>query len=92
MFQTNCSRSSQDTQVVETGLSDFYKANLTVLKMYFTKQKHETIFYKNYNKFDNLKFKEALNRELMKHDLNNIDYENFHETMLSVLNAHGPLG
>ena len=27
----------------------------------------------------------------MKHDLNNIDYENFHETMLSVLNAHGPL-
>ena len=91
LFQTNCSRSSQDTQVIETDLSDFYKANLTVLKMYFTKQKHETIFYKNYNKFDNLKFKEALNRELMKHDLNNIDYENFHETMLSVLNAHGPL-
>ena len=60
LFQTNCSRSSQDTQVIETDLSDFYKANLTVLKMYYTKQKHETIFYKNYNKFDNLKFKEAL--------------------------------
>ena len=66
--------------------------NLTVLKMFFTNQKDETIFYRNYKKFDNLKFKEALNRELMKHDLNNIDYENFHETMLSVLNAHGPLG
>ena len=59
--------------------------------MYFTKQKHETIFYRNYKKFDNLKFKEALNRELMKHDLNNIDYENFHEIVLSVLNAHPPL-
>ena len=27
----------------------------------------------------------------MKHDLNNIDYENFHEIVLSILNAHAPL-
>ena len=59
--------------------------------MYFTKQKHEIIFYRNYQKFDNLKFKEALNRELMKHDLNNIDYENFHKIVLSILNAHPSL-
>ena len=59
--------------------------------MFFTKQKDETIFYRNYKKFDNLKFKKALNRELMKHDLNNIDYENFHEIVLSILNAHAPL-
>ena len=59
--------------------------------MFFTKQKHETIFYRNYKKFDNLKFKEALNRELMKHDLNSIDYKNFHEIVLSILNAHAPL-
>ena len=59
--------------------------------MFFTKQKHETIFYRNYKKFDNLKFKEPLNRELMKHDLNNIDYEDFHEIALSILNAHVPL-
>ena len=65
--------------------------NLTVLKMFFTKQKHETIFYWNYKKFDNLKFKEALNRELTKYDLNNIDYENFPEIVLSILNAHVPL-
>ena len=38
-----------------------------------------------------LKFKEALNRESMKHDVNNIDYEIFHETVLSILNAHAPL-
>ena len=65
--------------------------NLTVLKMFFMKQQHETIFYRNCKKFDNLKFKEALNRELMKHGLNNIDYENFHEIVLSILNAHAPL-
>ena len=27
----------------------------------------------------------------MKHDANNIDYEIFHETVLSILNAHAPL-
>ena len=59
--------------------------------MFFTKQKHENIFYRNYKKFDNLKFKEALNRELMKHDLNYIDYENFHKIVLSILNSHAPL-
>ena len=91
LFQTNCSRSFQDTQGIETGLSDFHKMNLTVLKISFTKQKHGTIFYKNYKKFDNLEFKEALNKELMKHDLSNIDYEHFHEIVLSILNAHAPL-
>ena len=53
--------------------------------MYFTKQKNETIFYRKkcsifYKKFNNLKHKEVLNRELMKLDANNIDYEIFHET------------
>ena len=53
--------------------------------MFFTKQKHETIFYRNH------KFKAALNRELMKHDLNNIGYKDFHEIVLLILNAHAPL-
>ena len=32
LFLTSCSRSFQDTQIIETGLSDFCKMNLTVLK------------------------------------------------------------
>ena len=91
MFLTNCSRGFQDTNVIESGLSDFQKMNLTVLKMYFTKQKHKTIFCKNYKDLDNLTFKEALNKELIKHDLNNIDYKIFDEIVLSILNAHAPL-
>ena len=77
LFLTNCSRSFQDIQVIQTCLSDFHKMNLTVSKIFFTKQKHETFFYRIYKKFDNLKVKEALDKELMKHDFNNIDYENF---------------
>ena len=57
--------------------------------MYFAKQKHESIFYNNYKKY-NLKFKEALDRELMKHDVNNIYYKTFHDIVLSILNVHAP--
>ena len=49
------------------------------------------IFYWNHKKFDNLKFKESINRELLKNDANNIDYDIFHETVLSILKAHVPL-
>ena len=59
--------------------------------MYVTKQKHETIFHRNNKKHDNLNFKEALNWELMKCDVNNIGSGIFHETVLSILNAHTPL-
>ena len=37
LFLINCSRRFQDTQVIETGLSDFHKMNLNVLKIFFTK-------------------------------------------------------
>ena len=42
-------------------------------------------------KIDNLKFKEPLKKELMKHDVNNIDYEIFQEIVLPIRNAHAPL-
>ena len=82
LFLTNCSRSFQDTQIIETGLSDFHKMNITVLKMFFSKQKHETVFFRNYKKFDNSAFSKALNRELLKYDLNNIEYDTFQEIMV----------
>ena len=65
--------------------------NVTVLKTFFTKQKHKTIFYRSHKKFGNLKLKEAPNRELMKHDVKNIDYKIIHEIVLSILDRHAPL-
>ena len=62
---TSCPRRYQATQVIETGLSDCHKMNITVLKMFFSKQKHETVVFQNYKNFDNSAFKEALNREIL---------------------------
>ena len=65
--------------------------NLTVLKMHFKKQEPNVIWYRNFKTFDSLKFKEDLNRELSKHDMNNMDYETFQEIMLSLLDLYAPL-
>ena len=75
LFLKNCLRSLQDTQVIETGLSDFHKINITSLKMFFSKQKHETVFFGNYKKFDASAFREAIIRELLKYDFKNIEYD-----------------
>ena len=91
LFLTNCSRSFQDSQVIESELSDLHKMNITVLKMFFNKHKHETVFFRNYKKFDNSAFREALNKELLKYDLSNIEYDTFQEIIVSLLNIYAPL-
>ena len=37
LILTNCSRSFQNTDVFETGLSDFHELTFTVLKQYYRK-------------------------------------------------------
>ena len=37
LFLRNCSKSSKYTYILETGLSDFYKINITTLKMFSLK-------------------------------------------------------
>ena len=56
--------------------------------MFFTKQKQKPIFYRNYKELDDLTFKEALNRELAKCNLNNTDYAIFHGIVISILHVH----
>ena len=91
LFLTNSSRSFQNTKAIETGISDFHKINLTVLKMYFNKQKNNAVFYRNYKKFDKQEFRNSLDRELLNHDINNIEFETFQNVMISILNKHAPM-
>ena len=49
------------------------------------------LFFRNYKTFDNSAFREALNRELIKYDLNNIEIDTFQEIMVSLLNVYAPL-
>ena len=49
----NSSRSFQNSSVFETGLFDFHKITITVLKQYFPKLKPKVVNYRDYQNFQN---------------------------------------
>ena len=54
-FQRSC--------VIETGLSDFHKMTITILKMWFCKLEPKVVSYRNYEFFSNDTFLKSLNSE-----------------------------
>ena len=77
---TNSPRSFQSSNVFETGLSDFHKLTTTVLKQYFPKLKPKVVNYRDYRKFRNDGFRAQRDCEILKHDINNMEYQHFHNT------------
>ena len=51
LIVTNRPKCFQDTVVFETGLSDFHKMSITVMKMYYTKQKPSIVHYRKFTNF-----------------------------------------
>ena len=64
---TNKARRFQRSCVIETGLSDFHKMIITVLKMQFRKLEPNVVSYRNYKIFSNDIFLKSLNSELSKY-------------------------
>ena len=76
---------------METGISDFHKMLITVLKIFYKKQKQKIIHYKNYKTFNANLFKKELNNELLSIDNNNAGLVEFINTILSILDKHAPI-
>ena len=70
----------QNSNVFETGLSDFHKLTTTVLKQYFPKLKPKVVNYRDYRKFRNDGFRAQRDCEILKYDINNMEYQHFHNT------------
>ena len=77
-----------NTAAVWSGLSDFHKLVLTVLKT-FDKNKPCEIFYRDYKNFNSESFNEDLQKILSITQINTC--KQFEDTFLSVLNMHAPL-
>ena len=88
---TNRPRSFQNTNVIETGLSDFHKLTITVLKAKFQKQAPKVIHYRNYKKFNNNLFRNDLLWQLNTEGIHNMECEEFEKYFLCTLNKHAPL-
>ena len=90
LFLTNRPRTFQCTTTIETGISDFHKLVVTVLKTFYKKQRPKIIHYRNYKNFENDNFHENLKEELLKFDITNAPLSKFNDTVLSVLGKHAP--
>ena len=69
----------------ETGISYFYKLFITVVRVFYKKQKPETTqYYRSYKNFKNQLFQTELNIELLKIDIKNVDLLEFTAIFSSV--------
>ena len=66
LFLTNSAFSFQNTTTVATGLSDFHKMVVTVMKTTFPKAEPQVVYYRDYKNFDLYNFRKDLREELRK--------------------------
>ena len=81
----------QQTTTVETGLSDFHKMVVTVLKTTFPKQGPTVINYRNYKNFTETVFRNDLREELRRIEPSDLNYSSFETTFDKVLIKHAPI-
>ena len=93
LFLTNTIRSFQETQVFETGLSDFHKLVVTVLKSTFPKSPPKIITYRSYKNFSNDLFRDDLNSLLSKENMTRdfTSLASFTKIFIDTLNKHAPI-
>ena len=90
LILTNKIRSFQNTMLCETGLSDFHKMTLTVIKTCFKKLKPQIISYRDYKNFQN----DVFRRDLLEHLSSfpdDLSEDTFETILLHILNLHAPL-
>ena len=91
LFLTNSINSFQKSTVVETGLSDFHRLIVSVIKSYSPKRTPDIVPYRKYTNFDMDKFIEEISFNLAKHNLQELTREAFISMFNTVFEKHAPL-
>ena len=85
---TKSSYNFQNTKAISTGLSDFNKMVVSVLKHNFHRSAPKELVYRNYTNFDRVILKrepeDRLNQQINK-------YKPFVQIFLEILNIHAPI-
>ena len=82
----------QNSCLIETGLSDFHKMVLTVIKANFRKLEPKIMIYPNYRYLSNDRFRQKMTSELSKVVLENSDkgFNKFLDLCKEALNMYAP--
>ena len=92
LILTNRVSSFQNTDAIETGLSDFHCMIVTVLKGGFVKRGPKLINYRDYRNFRIDNFRNDVCIELSKHiPVDSMSYDTFDSVVKQVLNEHAPI-
>ena len=89
LMLTNNNLSFQHTSTYFTGISDFHKLVVSVMKISFTKNEPKNIYYRDYKHFNLLDFQNDLKDTFSNNKIDScLNFTNF---FLNTLNVHAPL-
>ena len=91
LFLTNYPKSFESTLTIETGLSDFHKLIVTVLKVKHEEVPPKIIQCRDYKNFDSTRFFEKVQLSLIHLDMNSLDFGSFKNCFMELLNKVAPL-
>ena len=90
LLLTNRKHSCTNTSTFETGLSDFHKMIITVLKGGFLKRGPRIIEYRDYSKYNTLDFRRDINDTINKLS-SKMNFDSMNTAMVKVLDQHAPI-
>ena len=92
LILTNKPRRFEHSRVIETGLSDFHKMTVTIMKIFFEKLQPRVVSYRDYKHFENDKFRTDLLLKFGKANLeeNENGLNNLFTASKRILDTHVP--
>ena len=91
LILTNRSTYFHSTRTLETGLSDFHKMTVTVMKTRYKKYPPKVILYRDYKRFSNTIFHAELQYMLIEQNIYHSSNHDFVDMTMRILNRHAPL-
>ena len=90
---TNRPKSFQNSVTVETGLLDFRKMTLTVMKVFYKKQKTNIVTYRNYKHCSNEVFMLDVKNSItqMTSENNDLEFDRFKTALDKAIQRHAPI-
>ena len=90
LILTNCPRSFKNSCAIETGLSDFHKLAVSVMKTSYKKSEPKIITYRSYKSFCNNNFREELRQVVSKRGNCDTNFKRFISSCNKILDQHAP--
>ena len=87
---TNSKNMFQNSITLETGISDFHKMVITVMKVYSEKQEPIKVKYRSFKNFNLFEFNDELKNALELYDKPQMNYDDFKEIFMTTLEKHAP--